>query len=232
MKSSSSPSPQPGKPFLEKLESSNKVCGGLYLFDSYLSHDECAEALKTLDSEDFPWDISPKLYGQKLTQHDYQHYQRSSSSTKKKIGRSAGLQKLEQIAGRIEMEFDGKITDVYCNRFQDPTHNIEWHKDTYGRHIFVLSLGSRRTVQFRNNKSRATDSITPKEGDLYFMPLAINSTHIHRVCSAEETSEILGEENSGTRLSFVFFFESPKYANEFKISKTDRFIGFVEDMLS
>ena len=221
------------KPFLEKLESSKKVCdGSLYLFESYLSSEESAETLKVLDSDEFPWDVAPKLYGQRLDQHAYQHNQRRSASTKKKIGRSPGLQKLEEIANRIEVDFDGKITDVFCNRFQDPSHSIDWHKDQYGRHIFVLSLGSRRTIQFRNDKSKAVDAVTPREGDVYFMPLDINATHMHKVCSAEETSKILGTENAGTRLSFVFFFESPKYAKEFKISMKSRLVGFVEDLLS
>ena len=224
------------KPFLENLGSAKKVCdGNLYLFDSYLSPDESRDALKVLDSDAFPWDTAPKLYGQQLDQHAYQHNQRGSSSTKRKIDRSLGLQKLEEIASRIEMEFDGKVTDVYCNRFQDPSHNIDWHKDKYGRHIFVLSLGSRRTIQFRNDKTKAIDSVTPGEGDLYFMPLALNSTHMHKVCSAKDTRAIMEGEKSDTddtRLSFVFFFESPKYAKEFKISMMNRFIGFIEDGLS
>lgn len=221
------------KPFIEKLESSKKVCDGcLYLFESYLSSEESADALKVLDSDDFPWDLAPKLYGQRLDQHAYQHNQRHSVKTKIRIDQSPGLQKLEEIANRIEVEFDGKITDVFCNRFQDPSHSIDWHKDQYGRHIFVLSLGSRRTIQFRNDKTKAVDVITPREGDLYFMPLAVNSTHMHKVCSAEETSKVLETENSGTMLSFVFFFESPKYAKEFKISMKSRFVGLIEDLLS
>ena len=156
------------KPFLEKLESSKKVCDGcLYLFESYLSSEESSDAVKqqfVLDSDDFPWDEAPKLYGQQLDQHAYQHNQRRSANAKKKIDQSSGLQKLEEIANRIEDEFDGKITDVHCNRFQDPNHNIDWHKDQYGRHTFVLSLGSRRTIQFRNEKSKAVDAVTPREG--------------------------------------------------------------------
>ena len=145
---------------------------------------------------------------------------------------------MEEIANRIEDEFDGKITDVCCNRFHDPNHNIDWHKDQYGRHIFVLSLGSRRTIQFRNEKTKAVDAVTRPEKEMFtcFMPLPVNSTHMHKACSAEETSKILGTENSGTRLSFVFFFESPKHAKEFNQARhlpmKSRFVGFIEDLLS
>ena len=144
---------------------------------------------------------------------------------------SAGLQQLEELCVRIETEFDGEVTDVYCNRFQDSWHNIDWHKDTYGQHIFVLSLGSQRTIKFRNSKTREIEEVTPREGDMYLMPLSLNSTHMHKVCSAEETG---GDNSDGTRLSFVFFFETPKYANKagFKISRMDRFVGYVEDVLS
>jgi len=74
---------------------------------------------------------------------------------------------------------------------------------TYGRHIFVLSLGSSREIQFRQTRTQQIETVGPKAGDLNFFPLHINSTHQHRVSPAEE-------ENAGTRLSFVFFFKPPK----------------------
>lgn len=54
-----------------------------------------------------------------------------------------------------------------------------WHKDTYGRHIMVLSLGSSRKVQFRDNKTKQVETIEPSLGDLYFMSLRLNDTHKH-----------------------------------------------------
>ena len=66
--------------------------------------------------------------------------------------------------------------------------------------------------------------------------LCINKTHKHRVCSAIETQatslgdndDPSGENNANTRLSFVFFFKAPSYATEFKISKKDRLVGYLE----
>ena len=220
------------KPFLHKLHAARKTSSGLYLFEQYLSSSECKDALSIFDSDAFPWDLKPRLYGERLQQHAYL-YQRptSSNKAKRKWAKSVGLQKLEELCLRIESDFDGEVTDVYCNRFQDSKHNIDWHKDTYGEHIFVLSLGSQRTVKFRNDKTRKIEKLTPNQGDMYLMPLKLNSTHTHKVCSAEEMG---CDDSGGTRLSFVFFFDSPKYADEagFKISKMDRFIGKVEDVLS
>ena len=117
-----------------------------------------------------------------------------------------------------------KVGGVYCNRFEDPTHNLQWHKDTYGTHIFVLSLGSQRTVEWRENKTQAIDSVKPAAGDMYFMPLGLNKTHMHRVCA--------GREGDGTRISFVFFFRAPKYAKQFKVGFMDQATGMIEGIFS
>eukprot|EP00547_Thalassionema_nitzschioides_P005790 CAMPEP_0194218242 /NCGR_PEP_ID=MMETSP0156-20130528/23321_1 /TAXON_ID=33649 /ORGANISM="Thalassionema nitzschioides, Strain L26-B" /LENGTH=213 /DNA_ID=CAMNT_0038947527 /DNA_START=7 /DNA_END=648 /DNA_ORIENTATION=+ len=205
--------------FLDKLKTAETTCG-LYLFH-YVQFEEREKAFEIFNSDLFPWDTKPKLYGEALQQHAF-YFRRNARS--KGVRDNEALSLLEEMCKKIEEDFDVKIFDVYCNRFEDPTHNQEWHKDTYGSHIFVLSLGSQRTVEWRENKSGAIDSVRPAAGDMYFMPLGLNKTHEHRVCT--------GKEGDGTRISFVFFFKSPKYAKEFKISLLDKMTGFVEDALS
>lgn len=132
--------------------------------------------------------------------------------------------KLETLCTTIEQEFDGEITDVYCNRFQEPTHHIPWHKDSYGSHIFVLSFGADRIIEFRNNKTKEVERLDPHSGDLYFMPLKLNETHMHRVLAASA-------EHPGTRVSLVFFFQTPNYAREYKITTMQRLKGALNDFL-
>mmetsp|Transcript_29903 Transcript_29903/g.41331 ORF Transcript_29903/g.41331 Transcript_29903/m.41331 type:complete len:216 (-) Transcript_29903:19-666(-) len=201
--------------FLERLSTAEKKCG-LHLFNQFLTPSEIEEAFPILNDDDkFPWNLKPTLFGSSLPQHSY-HYSKSKSKNKKS---SEGIQYLTDLCERIEREFDGKVSDVYCNRFQDPKHHIVWHKDTYGAHIFVLTLGSVRRVEFRENKTKEIESVSPNAGDLYFMPLSLNSTHMHRVCPDDDPQ-------GGTRLSFVFFFEPPSYAtDEFKISTKDKIKG-------
>mmetsp|Transcript_16707 Transcript_16707/g.25235 ORF Transcript_16707/g.25235 Transcript_16707/m.25235 type:complete len:211 (+) Transcript_16707:101-733(+) len=206
----------PSTQFLDKLDTGERTCG-LYLFH-YLQSDEKEKAFEVFNSDLFPWETSPKLYGETLNQHAF-YFQRRKSGNK-----NEALSLLDKMCQRIENDFDVKVYDVYCNRFEDPTHNLEWHKDTYGSHIFVLSLGSQRTVEFKENKSGNIDSVRPAGGDMYFMPLGLNKTHEHRV--------IAGKEGEGTRISFVFFFKAPKYAKDFKITFMDKVTGFVEDVLS
>lgn len=164
---------------------------------------------------DFPWDLKPVLFGERLAQHAYT-YRRSN--TKKRNNKFQGLKVLESICEKIEEEFDGEVDEVFCNRFEHCTHRIDWHKDTYGRHILVLSLGSSRRVQFRDNKTKKIDTVQPSSGDLYFFPLRVNDTHKHRVCA--------GSRGDGTRISLVFFFKTPSYAVDYKITKMDKLRGF------
>ena len=159
---------------------------------------------------------------------------------KRGINKKDGLVKLEAICSKIEQDFDVNISFVFCNRFQDPNHRVDWHKDTYGEHICVLTFGSKRRIEFRNNKTMQIEQLTPAAGDLYVMPLHLNKTHQHRVCSAIETAAIstrsslddnndpIEKNNTNSRLSFVFFFEASLYAKEFKIPRKDRLAGFLE----
>ena len=200
--------------FLDKLQTAEKVCG-VYLFQNYLDEDERSRAFEVFNSDQFPWDLKPKLFGTTLEQHAY-IFERKP----KKIKNNEALYKLELLCKELEKDFDIKISGVFCNRLQDQTHNIPWHKDTYGSHLFVLSLGSQRTIEWRENKTGVVESLRPNAGDIYFLPLGLNKTHQHRVCA--------GNESDGTRISLVFVFKSPKYAKDFKITFRDKIIGFME----
>lgn len=211
--------------FLTELEKAERKAG-IFLWPAFLTPEECDDAFQVLNN-DFPWDLKPKLFGEKLTQHAYSYKRNLTADSPHK-----GLAYLENLCQKIEKRFDGEVADVFCNRFQDPNHRIGWHSDTYGSHIFVLTLGSERDIQFRpkkrlfsiKQKDTAIETVRPAVGDLYFMPLQLNKTHDHRVCSTME-------EQAAPRLSFVFFFDPPEYARDFKITAGDRVRGFFESLL-
>ena len=213
-------------PFLDQLDAAKQMDVGIFLIDQFLSTQQADVAFDILNN-DFPWELKPTLYGQKLSQHAYHYIRNNKSSTKRHIEQSAGLSTLEELCTKIEMQFDGKVSDVYCNRFQDPKHNIPYHTDTFGRHILVLSLGSTRTVNFRNKKTKQVTSVRP-HGDLYFMPLRVNDKYEHCVCAASD--EDLASTDT-PRLSFVFFIETPKYAKEYKYLNKIRLLGLWKDSL-
>lgn len=233
--------------FLEKMETGQKITNPeVHLFQRYLSTETSSFFQSLNDSQNFPWDLSPVLFGEKLPQHSYL-FDRDRLSKKKKtklIAEHPSLQTLESICERIETDFDVTIQSVFCNRFQDAHHHIPWHTDTYGSHIFVLSLGASRLVQFRALRKTQDDtsspvvSIHPQAGDLYFMPLWVNDTHEHRVCSLAEgnaespsQSDSMSETTTETRISLVFFCEPPKYARKYRISVWDKMRGLATSML-
>jgi hypothetical protein len=223
-------------PFLDKLgvATTKKDCG-LYLFKGFLSPKEAKAAFDVLvDDAKFPWDTKPELNGKPLTHQSCEHeLLESAKEQKKKRGmikytsNLKGLLKLGELTARIERDFDVKVSFVFCNRFPSPDHILDWHKNAYREHICVLTLGSKRRVEFRNNKTKKIETMTPSCGDLYMMPLNLNDTHTHRVCSANETDP--NESNSDVFLSFIFFFKAPKYAKDFfKIPKKDKMMGFLK----
>ena len=202
------------KQFLNKLETAKRNCG-LHIFD-YLGKSEQENAFEAFNSDVFPWEEKPKLYSDSLPQHSYS-FQRS----KYKIRKNPALSLLDDMCVRVEQDFDVKVSSVYCNRQEDPTHNLGWHKDSLGTHVFVLSLGSQRTVEWRENSTGDINLVVQMAGEIYFMPLDRNKTHQHRVCP--------GQPGDGTTISFTFVVETPKYAKEFKVSTMDKFVGYMED---
>ena len=196
---------------------------GLKFFNSWLTSEESSKILNAVDSDDFPWNLKPKLYGTKLPQHSYL-YQR-----KKTKAASKGLKELEELCQRISNEFECTVSDVYCNRFADPTHKIDWHQDQYASHIMVLSLGSGRGLEFRDNKTKEITRYDPKAGDLYFMSLQHNKLYHHRVLSLEEDGI---QSNDATRVSFVFFISAPFNKKEYKVGLGETLFGGLNALMS
>ena len=188
---------------------------GIYVFRNFLESDPESE-WENFDNDEFPWDLKPRIFGERLDQHAYLY-----KRTDRELQKSPALRRLEELCESLEDRFGGEISDVFCNRFVDPSHGIDWHKDTYGTHIFVLSLGSPGRIEFRHNKTNEIEEVLPEAGDLYFMPLRLNETHKHRVSRVDE----------GPRISMVFFWSPPKYAKDFQITRGQRVRGFFTGVL-
>lgn len=229
------PRVRPTVPFLEKLgtATTKKECG-MYLFEGFLSPREAKDAFDVLvDDAKFPWDTKPELNGEPLSQQACEHdLLESAKEQKKKNGRikynsnMKGLLKLGELFARIERDFDIKVNCVCCNRFPSLENQHEWQKNSYGERFCVLTLGSKRRIEIRNNKTQFIEIMTPSAGDLYVMPMKLNDTHIHRVCSVNDTVPI--ESDADALLSLVFFFDAPKYAKDFGATKKNKTLGIMK----
>jgi len=186
-----------------------KKCG-LLLFEDFLSSEEAEDAFDALIyDEKFPWYTDPKE--KKPNEHNLFEFAREQKKKRGTITDTSdfkGLLKLGQISAKIEKFFGVRISFVFCNRFQNRDQRIDCHNKAYAEHICVLTLGSKRRVEFRDKKTQKVEVITPGAGDLYVMPLKLDDTHTHRVCPTNERNP--SKANNFARMSFVFFFEAPK----------------------
>jgi len=206
--------------FIENLggATTKKDCG-LHLFQNFLSPEEAEDAFDVLiDDEKFPWYTEPEE--QKTNEHDLFEFAREQKRKRGKIQDSSdfkGLLKLGQISAKIEEAFGVRVSFVFCNRFQNRDQRLDCHKNSYAEHICVLTLGSKRRVEFQNRKTRKVEAITPGGGDLYVIPLKLDDTHKHRVCPTNQENP--SETNDFARMSFVFFFEAPKRVHAVEIEE-------------
>ena len=119
-------------PFLDQLDAATKVDDvGVYIIDNFLSQEEAREAFGILNnSTNLPWKANPTLYRIKLNQHAYEY--RRSKRNIKRASKSIGMSKLEELSRKIEKEFDGKVSYVWCNRLH-PEHDVPYHTGKYPR---------------------------------------------------------------------------------------------------
>mmetsp|Transcript_31180 Transcript_31180/g.87421 ORF Transcript_31180/g.87421 Transcript_31180/m.87421 type:complete len:195 (+) Transcript_31180:108-692(+) len=104
---------------------------------------------------------------------------------------------LEEIIAKVGTEFpELEVTEVWCNLLCDPSHHLDWHQDQYGEHLFVLSFGAPRRIEYRDHKTKA-DAVAFEacSGDLYYMHPAFDKRHDHRVLKSD----------AGDRISLAMF---------------------------
>mmetsp|Transcript_223 Transcript_223/g.596 ORF Transcript_223/g.596 Transcript_223/m.596 type:complete len:215 (-) Transcript_223:130-774(-) len=101
---------------------------------------------------------------------------------------------LEHLAQRIERQFPVRVEEIFCNRFVTSDHNIDWHQDQYGDHLFVLSFGAPRSVEYRTLQNGPAPGLTARHGDLYYMHPNYDAVHEHRVLCGQ-----------GDRISLAIF---------------------------
>ena len=135
-------------PFLDQLDAATKVDDvGVYIIDNFLSQEEAREAFGILNnSTNLPWKANPTLYRIKLNQHAYEY--RRSKWNIKRASKSIGMSKLEDLARKIEKEFDGKVSYVWCNRWH-PEHNVPYHTGKSLRVCSCVVSCVNRCVQFQ-----------------------------------------------------------------------------------
>ncbi len=108
---------------------------------------------------------------------------------------------LEELVSKVEEQFQTQASVVWCNLFRNGSHYMDWHQDQYGEHLFVLSFGGTRLVQFRHKKTKQVQEYSCKHGDLYYFSPQWDKVYEHRIPKDESIKE--------QRISFAIFTQPP-----------------------
>lgn len=92
------------------------------------------------------------------------------------------IESIEQVVQRIEASFPVTVSEVWVNKCVDGRHHIDWHQDQYGEHIFVLSFGATRRIEYRDHQTHEpVRTVFPAHGDLYIVHPQFDQRHDHCV---------------------------------------------------
>jgi alkylated DNA repair dioxygenase AlkB len=98
------------------------------------------------------------------------------------VGQKKKIPVLQEIIDHLEATFPIKISAIWCNKFNDGKHRIDWHQDQYGEHLFVLSFGATRRIDYRDHSSKKpVEGVVARHGDLYYMHPKYDAVHDHCV---------------------------------------------------
>ena len=111
-------------PFLDQLDAAKQMDVGIFLIDQFLSTQQADVAFDILNN-DFPWELKPTLYGQKLFQHAYHYIRNNKSSTKRHLNNPLVYLHLKNYAQRLRCNSMGKFRT--CIAIVSKIQSITFH---------------------------------------------------------------------------------------------------------
>lgn len=93
---------------------------------------------------------------------------------------------LADIAARLEAKTGTPFEGCFVNCYDGPRDHLGWHADDSpeidgGRPIAVISLGSARRIEFRENEAPVKHELLLEPGSLFLMHAGMQATHQHRI---------------------------------------------------
>ena len=171
------------------------------LIENYLTETEERELMNFLENEDF------RKEGNRSTIQYGQHYRYMGSKTNPKpipevISSIMARLNTEFATANPQKQFHYELNSCLVNRYADGNETLPEHSDNEGdinklSSIFTISLGSQRTVHFRNTASNEITEVKCPGRSLYHMSRA--SQEFFKHCIKKETTG-----DKGVRYSLTF----------------------------
>ncbi len=89
------------------------------------------------------------------------------------------IYRLNIILLQIEQQFSKKVVGAFLNYYEDGNDYAPYHADKYNCDTCLLSLGTTRTLRYKNNTTRENIDYVLHSGDLLFIPNEINNDYKH-----------------------------------------------------
>lgn len=109
------------------------------------------------------------------------------------------IQNLNLILFNIEQQFSKKVTGVFLNYYEDGNEYAPYHADKYNCDCCLLSLGTTRTLRYKENSTKTNIDYILNSGDLLFIPNEINNNYKHSLLKTKKVTK--------PRISILVFLE-------------------------
>jgi alkylated DNA repair dioxygenase AlkB len=99
------------------------------------------------------------------------------------------IEKLNAILLDIERNFSRKVVGAFLNYYEDGNEYAPYHADKYGCDTCLLSLGTTRTLRYKENATKENTDFVLHSGDLLFIPNDINNNYKHSLLQTKKVNK-------------------------------------------
>lgn len=99
------------------------------------------------------------------------------------------IQELNVILLNIEKQFERKVVGAFLNFYEDGNEYAPYHADKYNCDTCLISLGTTRTLRYKENTSKENVDYILNSGDLLFIPDQINNNYKHSLLKTKKVNE-------------------------------------------
>ena len=89
----------------------------------------------------------------------------------------------------IEKQFLRKVAGAFLNYYEDGNEYAPYHADKYNCDCCLISLGTARTLRYKENKTKENVDYILNNGDLLFIPNEINNNYKHSLLKTKKVNK-------------------------------------------
>lgn len=96
------------------------------------------------------------------------------------------VKELNDIFLNIETQFSRQVTGAFLNYYEDGNEYAPYHADKYNCDSCLISLGTTRTLRYKENTTKENTDYILNNGDLLYIPDEINNNYKHSLLKTKK----------------------------------------------